>query len=145
MTEPIKETGVKIIRLNTGEDIIANCVLDDETNCVIVGNAMKVVITRVSTFGKTMLVMMPWLPLELIDEDLASINYDDIITIINPKQSFVEYYNNTVEQFQAALELKKEDSENEFDSDEEESDDMDEETIKEFMDKLRARKNTSYH
>lgn len=141
MTEE-SNTGVKILRLNTGEDIIANCILDDDSNSVIVNNPMKVVITRAGSLGKTMLLMMPWLPLELVEEDLAAINYDDIITIVNPKNSFIEYYTNTVDQYQAALLSKEEDINEEFEGDEEE---FDEDTMKEMLDSLKLKRKSRLH
>ena len=40
---------------------------------------------------------MPWLPMELIKENNALIYTEDILTIIEPKDDLVEYYNNVVD------------------------------------------------
>lgn len=98
------ESDYKILRLSTGEDIIGHCIFDDEGEYVLVGNPMKVMLQRIPEMKQTVLIMMPWLPLELIEEDLATINYEDIITSVNPKESFVEYYISTVDKYQRILE-----------------------------------------
>ena len=74
MTEEIQEIQIKILRLNTGEDIIGACLMDDENGCVGVDNPMKLYMKRVSMAGQAMLVMAPWLPLEVIEENFATIN-----------------------------------------------------------------------
>jgi hypothetical protein len=42
------------------------------------------------------MMMMPWLPIELIKENSAIIYEADILTVINPKDDLVEYYSNAV-------------------------------------------------
>lgn len=86
----ITEPEVKFIRLTTGEDIIGNCLFDDEQDSLIIENPMKVALKRMSGVGQTMLVMVPWLPIELLNEDCATILYNNVITVIEPKPSFVE-------------------------------------------------------
>lgn len=136
---------VKIFRLNTGEDIIGSCIFDDETCTVMIDNPMKVVVSRTSTVGKTMLIMMPWLPLELIEETLVSINYDDIIVAVNPKKHFIEYYFDTIDKYQASLE-KASQEEDMFDDDsDDDGDDMDIDTMQEMLEVIKERKNKSIH
>lgn len=119
------ESDYKILRLSTGEDIIGHCVFDDEEEYVLVGNPMKVMLQRVPEMRQTVLIMMPWLPLELIEDDLVTINYGDIITSVNPKESFVEYYIGTVDKYQKVLE--KESNLESYSLDDFGSDDEDEE------------------
>ena len=117
---------IKILRLNTGEDIVGSCLMDDENGCVGVESPMKVAVQRSVELGQTMLVMYPWLPLEIVSDNFATINYADIITIVEPKDSFVEYYNNMVIEYeeiikerekQGTFDFRDEDGEEEFDSD----------------------------
>ena len=56
---------------------------------------MHIVFKRVST-GKSVMMMMPWLPIELIKENSAIIYETDILTVIDPKDDLVEYYSNAV-------------------------------------------------
>jgi hypothetical protein len=49
--------------------------------------------------------MMPWLPVELIKDNNALVYNSDIITIIDPKESMVEYYENLV--IKTMLEMEK--------------------------------------
>ena len=88
---------VKIIRMQTGEDIMASMIEKEEQNeTVVLNNPMRLVFRRLPT-GQTVLMMMPWLPVELIKEDSAIIYTTDIITVIEPKESMKEYYENLVD------------------------------------------------
>lgn len=140
-----QNTEVKLIRLNTGEDIIGSCLFDDDNNNLLIDSPMKVIVSRVTEIGKTMLIMMPWLPLELVEENLASISYDDVITMVNPKENFIEYYFNTVEHYEAVVEKRNlEDAfENELEDDEE--DELDEDTMEQMLEIIKERKNKSIH
>jgi hypothetical protein len=94
----------KFIRLVTGEDIVANCLIDNETQYVDVESPMKVIISRFNNSRKSILIMMPWLPLEVIDDEYATLKFEDILTMVDPKEAFVEYYNNTVEKYRNLIE-----------------------------------------
>ena len=139
-----QETETKLIRLNTGEDIIANCIIDVEGGSILVSNPMKVYVRRMAEMDQKMLIMMPWLPLELIEEDFASIDYSDVITIVQPKKTFIDYYFDTVEQYQAAMLQSEENGEINFGENDLEED-VDEETMQEMLDILKERKKNSIH
>lgn len=132
------EIQIKILRLNTGEDIVGSCLMDDELGCVNIENPMKVYVKR-ATIGSSMLFILPWLPLEIIEDNFATINYDDIITVIDPKKSFVEYYNNAVEELEVK-QLKDQELTNE-----EDDDDVDEETMQEMLNALKESKRNRLH
>lgn len=137
----IEEIKYKIVRLNTGEDIIGACLIDDDNSCISIENPMKVYIKRMANANKTMLVMMPWLPLEIIDDDFATINYQDIITVLDPKESFIEYYTSMVEQFEARMRLTDDSIEQEDDEDNE----MDDSTLQDMLDSLKETKRGRLH
>lgn len=141
MTEEIQELQVKILRLNTGEDIIGACLMDDEHGCVGVENPMKMHLKRVSMAGQAMLVMAPWLPLEVIEDNYATINYDDIITVVDPKQNLIEHYNNTVLEIEASMSLGKQGELIEDESEEE----VDEDTMQEMLNSLKESKKNRLH
>lgn len=138
MTEN-QEINVKLIRLNTGEDIVASCLMDDETGEILVGNPMKVYVKRVSEAGQTLLVMMPWLPLELIEDDFATLNFNDVITMVELKKSFVEYYMNTVSEYHALLEKK------EMEIEEEQEEEPSEEEMQTMLDALKESRRNKLH
>jgi hypothetical protein len=48
---------------------------------------------------------MPWLPVELIKDNSALVYNSDIITIVDPKESMIEYYENLV--IKTMLEMEK--------------------------------------
>jgi hypothetical protein len=43
-----------------------------------------------------MMVMLPWLPIELIKDNIATIYSSDILTMVDPKDALVEYYGNMI-------------------------------------------------
>ena len=85
---------IKIVRLQNGYDIIADIeeYLDDSVLRLI--NPMIVVLKRTSV--GTVLMMYPWLPVELIDENIAIIGMSDVLSFLSPKEQVVEYYQNMV-------------------------------------------------
>ena len=95
---------VKIIRMQTGEDIMASMVGEEEEETVLLEDPMRLIYRRMPT-GQTVLMMMPWLPVELIKDNSALIYNSDIITIIDPKESMVQYYDNLV--IKTLLEMEK--------------------------------------
>ena len=96
---------VKIIRMQTGEDIMASMIEKEEQNeTVVLNNPMRLVFRRLPT-GQTVLMMMPWLPVELIKDNNALVYNSDIVTIVEPKESMIEYYENLV--IKTLLEMEK--------------------------------------
>jgi hypothetical protein len=141
MTQEIQEIQIKILRLNTGEDIIGACLMDDEHGCVGVENPMKLHLRRVSMAGQAMLVMLPWLPLEVIEENYATINYDDIITVIDPKRNLIDHYTNTITEIEATMSMDK----NDHLLEDEEEEEVDEDTMQEMLNSLRESKKNKLH
>lgn len=86
--------GVKIIRLQSGEDIIAGLIQDDESEMILLDNPMHLIFKRTSQ--GTMMVMLPWLPIELIKDNIATIYSSDVLTIVDPKDALIEYYGNMI-------------------------------------------------
>lgn len=81
--------------MQTGEDIMASMSDDNDEETVLLNNPMRIVFRRMPT-GQTVFMMMPWLPVELIKDDSALIYLNDIITMVEPKDSMIEYYGNLV-------------------------------------------------
>ena len=127
---------IRIVRLQSGEDIIADCIpsLDEET--VELKRPMHIIFKRIQT-GRSIMMMMPWLPVELIKENTAHIYGADILTYIEPKDDLIEYYNNAVND--EDLEIASTSSIrpqlfDEFDEDEEPTDEeLDEEELQELI------------
>ena len=137
------EVQIKILRLNTGEDIIGAC-LDDQANGMIdIEHPMRVVVRRSPDLNKTVLLMSPWLPLELIEDDLASINYADIITVISPNQQFIEYYTNTVTEF--VNKIRSDTEGDPFDVEEDEEDSDEPSSMEEILEAIKESKKGKLH
>ena len=85
---------IKIVRLQSGEDVIANY-NDDQEGSITLINPMALIFKRMPT-GRAVMMMSPWLPLELVEENIACIYAQDILSVFQPKQSIIDYYNTTV-------------------------------------------------
>lgn len=109
----MQEIEIKILRLTTGEDIIGSCFYDKSNNCIEIINPMTIVVKRLSNKRQSMLFVSPWLPIEILEEDTASIDASDIITIMNPNDSFKEYYTNAITEYEEALTDQQNDTDNE--------------------------------
>jgi hypothetical protein len=130
---PELEPNIRIVRLQSGEDIIADCIpsLDEET--VELKRPMHIIFKRIQT-GRSIMMMMPWLPVELIKENTAHIYGADILTYIEPKDDLVEYYNNAVNDENLETASTSSIRPSLFDEDEEPTDDeLEEEELQELM------------
>ena len=133
---------IRIVRLQSGEDIIADCIpnLDEET--VELKRPMHIIFKRIQT-GRSIMMMMPWLPVELIKENTAHIYGADILTYIEPKDDLIEYYNNAVNDEDLETASASSIRPQLFDEDEEPTDEeLDEEELQELM---QERKNNRVH
>jgi len=87
----IPSNDIRILRLQSGEDIIAGYHVDQDTNLIIVDKPMHVIFKRLPT-GRTIMMMLPWLPIELIKQNNAILDYDDVLTVLEPREELVTYY-----------------------------------------------------
>lgn len=133
-------TNIKIIRLHGGEDIMANFVESDDQETAILHNPMQVIFKRIPT-GQTVMMMMPWLPIEIIKDNHAIVYTSDILTIIDPKESAIKHYGEVVIEAQQRME------EMDVMAEDEEDDDEEDESLstEEIFDLLREKKNKSLH
>ena len=136
---------IKIVRLQSGEDVICNYYADEENGQVLLGDPMHLIFKRMPT-GKTVMVMMPWLPMEIIKDNSALIYDSDILTIVDPKDELIHYYNQNVfysleaEEGNSLAEQLLEDDDEEDDEDEDA--DM---KVEELMEILQERKKNNLH
>jgi hypothetical protein len=146
MTDIIQ--GIKIIRLQSGEDIIAGLTHDDKSEMMMLDNPMHLIFKRTSQ--GTVMMMLPWLPIELIKDNTATIYSSNVLTIVDPKDALVEYYGNMINTEQ--LKQMRDDTivnnlkEALDDSDDDEEDDNEESLTKEeAMEIIHRRKSNRLH
>ena len=116
--------GVRIVRLQSGEDIIAGYSGNTNTNSVVLDNPMHLIFKRTSQ--GTVMMMLPWLPIELIKDNIATVLSGDILTIVEPKDDLKEYYHNVINTTQMKMLKDNTLSQNLRDASDEEDDDEDE-------------------
>jgi len=132
---------VKIIRMQTGEDIMASMIGEEQEETVLLTDPMRLIFRRMPT-GQTVLMMMPWLPVELIKDNSALIYNTDIITIIEPKDSMIQYYDNLVTKTLIEMEKSEEMIEGllkEQESEEEEEEEFSMEELNKFIEDVKNR------
>jgi len=83
---------VKILRLQGGEDIIAQYLEEDDI--ALLYNPMQMLVKR--TRKGSAMFLLPWLPVELISDNMATIYLSDILTTMEPKKDMIEYYGNAI-------------------------------------------------
>jgi len=123
---------IKIVRLQSGEDVIANY-NDGEEGSITLTNPMSLMFKRMPT-GRAVMMMSPWLPLELVEDNVACIYAQDILSVFQPKQSIIDYYNTTVMEVE---EDRKNEEMNELHDLEEDDLEMSVEEEKEAMEELK--------
>jgi hypothetical protein len=101
---------IKIVRLQSGEDIIANYLEKEEEGTVLLSKPMTLLFKRLPT-GKAVMLMSPWLPLELVESDSAWLYSQDILSVFQPKESLIDYYNNTVKEVEEEMIMSESDIE----------------------------------
>jgi hypothetical protein len=133
---------IKIVRLQSGEDVMADYHADEENGTVLLDNPMHIIFKRISN-GQTVMMMMPWLPIELIKENNAVIYDSDILTIIEPKEDLINYYGQIV----ISAQEKMENSTNFFgdDEDEDEEEIQEEFDAEDFFEMMKEKKKNKLH
>ena len=135
--------GVRIVRLQSGEDIIAGYSGNTNTNIVVLDNPMHLIFKRTSQ--GTVMMMLPWLPIELIKDNIATVLSGDILTIVEPKDDLKEYYHNVINTTQMKM-LKdntlsqnlREASDEEEDEDEDPEGDLTKEDVVEIINRKKT-------
>jgi len=133
---------IRIVRLQSGEDIIADCIENLEDDIVELKRPMHIIFKRIQT-GRSIMMMMPWLPVELIKNNTAHIYGADILSYLEPKDDLIEYYNNAVNDEDLETASASSIRPQLFDEDEDATDEeLDEEELQELMEE---RKNNKVH
>jgi hypothetical protein len=125
---------IKIIRMQSGEDIIASMIEDKEEGTVILNNPMTVLFKRQIT-GKSVMMMIPWLPVEIVQHNIASVYSTDVLTVFEPKESLINYYNKAVIDLNECVIEESEHIENCLNADDEEED-VSEEEFSEYVESI---------
>ena len=93
---------IKIVRIQSGEDIMAEVHSETDSDLLVLNDPMHIIFKRLST-GQTVMMMMPWLPVELINENIATVYSDEVLTLMNPKEELVTYYKKAAEQARSRM------------------------------------------
>jgi hypothetical protein len=126
---------IKIVRLQTGEDVIADYTQVEGDASVLLTNPMCLIFKRMPT-GRAVMLMSPWLPLELVEKNEAWLFEADILTIIQPRAQIIDYYNNTVKEVQEDMLQDEMHGESLTDISDEYDDEMSEEEELQAMEEL---------
>jgi len=111
---------IKVLRLKSGEDIIAYLEQVDKLN-FIVREPMVFMFKNNPKTGKDIVMMDHWLPAALLKHNEAFLTENEIVTILEPNSEFSEYFENAVDSIHKAKSMVEELSES---NEEEMSQDM---------------------
>ena len=142
--EQTTNNNIKIVRLQSGEDIMADIIEDEENDTIFLDNPMHIIFKRMPT-GQTVMMMMPWLPIEIIKENNAIVYATDILTMIDPKEDLINYYGNVVVEAQHRMVEERNFNELTYDDEEEQDDEYDELAEDELFEILREKKSSKLH
>ena len=117
---------IKIIRLNDGEDIISSYHVDESDEGLIVNNPMTLFFKRLGP-TRSVVMMAPWLPIELICNTSTRINNSQILTIMEPRKSLIEYYLNAVNNITENIRMNEDSIDETLLDNNQQEDDLDEE------------------
>jgi len=105
---------IKILRLQSGEDIIGLVDISDENYKVT--EPMTVGIEPRGKYNG--LVMHQWIPVQLVKNKTIVISKCDVMFAMEPTDEFSEYYNATVEKINKVLAIQKQiDNQDEYEYD----------------------------
>ena len=129
--------------MQTGEDIVAAMQEEEDSDMIHLIDPMRLVFRRMPT-GQTVMMMMPWLPVELIKENSAHVYSTDIITIVEPKEAMIRYYDKVVVRVIGDM-LSGDDKLDQLLADQEDEEPSDEEIYEEILQHVQEVKNKKLH
>ena len=88
---------VQMLRLNTGEDIIALTHHEPGEDYYVL-QPMAVMVKFNNKTGNQHIIMDHWLPTTIIEFNETVIRQEVVLATMQPNTSFLNYYNNAVEQ-----------------------------------------------
>jgi hypothetical protein len=83
---------VKFIRLNTGEDLISEMVVIENSECMTFINPLKIIYSVSPNKGSLLVTLVQWVFSNICENQEFIINPDDIITVQEPTAEIVDYY-----------------------------------------------------
>ena len=101
---------IKIIRLQSGEDVMANVVESEGQEYFVLQNPMTVMFKRLIN-GRAVMLMLPWLPVEIINDNSATIYSNDILSFLDPKNSLIDYYTRAIDDLYSKMQEESDDIE----------------------------------
>jgi hypothetical protein len=126
---------IKIIRLQSGEDVIADYTQMEGDSSVLLTNPMTLMFKRMPT-GRAVMLMSPWLPLELVEKNEAWLFEADILSVFQPKSQIIDYYTTSVKEVQEDMLQEEMHGESLTDISDEYDDEMSEEEELQAMEEL---------
>ena len=92
----------QIIKLQNGEDLIANIALSGTTYVL-----EEPMLFYLDQRNNNTLVMSHWLPVQLVKNNCAEVKVTDVLSVIEPDPEFIEYYTHTIHKLKLLLKARK--------------------------------------
>ena len=88
----------RIFRMQTGEDVVALSSIPSEED-VMVTLVEPMLVKKIKVQGEWMTTLVPWLPIDIIEFNVAVLSKHDILMVMAPTESFIEEYKRAVDHF----------------------------------------------
>lgn len=139
--DPNQGPTIKFIRMNTGEDIIAEIVKysEDNEDLYVLVNPLKVLYTISETHGVS-IALMQWVFPRICDKQEFPVYSNDIITMCSPSKQMTTYYWNVLNKFSIPKLSKHEEEEDDYEFDDVEPTDEELEYINKMLDEIKSGK-----
>jgi len=85
---------LKILRLVNGDDIIANVNTESKDKILL---ECPFDMTTVRSDNGVSIMLLPWLPVEFIEDNSTTIDKDRILIDMNPSKKLKDYYNKSLD------------------------------------------------
>lgn len=95
-----QSSNIKFIRMNTGEDLLAEVVTDVKDEKYIIINPLKLVYLLGERPGSMMLSLIEWVFPRICSNQQFEVYTSDVITVADPSDDIVDYYFNALDKLE---------------------------------------------
>lgn len=86
---------IKLFKLVSGDDIIGY--FSKNSDIITLESPMKLIFRR-SQSGSSAMFLLPWFPMELVENNMIDVNEKNVISMASPNEEFIKYYESIVNQ-----------------------------------------------
>ena len=105
---------IRILRLNSGEDVVSFIESEDESKYTL--KQPMCVVLKADKTGKQFVLVDHFLPINIVEENKVEIHKADVLFCIKPNQMFYDFYVAAIENQENQAQLESADADEEYSS-----------------------------